>query len=100
MQEKDQELSLTSLNYNDRADGWGFGEAECLDDSKDYQSDPHFTQHNYDLGEGYRCHRNQPYSRDELGLRNQYGPVDQYSFRDISLFILKGHRPPPEEIID
>lgn len=89
-EEKDQ---LETLNYNDRADGWGFGEAECMDNNREYEQDPHFTRHCIDLGEGYRCHRNEPYTKDELGLRNQYGPVDQYSFRDISIFIINGkHR--------
>lgn len=74
-----------SMNYNDRLDGYGFGEAESSDCEREYEKDPHFTRHCIDMGEGYRCHKNEPYSRDELGLRNQYGPVDQYSFRDIHI---------------
>lgn len=76
---------LEEMNYNDRLDGYGFGEAECLDSEREYEKDPHFTQHCIDMGEGYRRHKNEPYSKDEFGLRNQYGPVDQYVFRDIHL---------------
>lgn len=75
--------TLSSMNYNDRLDGYGFGEAESVDEKEDYEHDPHFTAHCIDLGEGYRRHRNEPYTKDENGLRNQYGPVDQYSFRDV-----------------
>ncbi|WPU66161.1 hypothetical protein [Peredibacter starrii] len=77
--------SLNSLNYNDRLDGYGFGESESQDADQDYERDPHFTHHCIDLGEGYRKHKNEPFTKDESGLRNQYGPVDQYSFRDVYL---------------
>ena len=76
-----------SMNYNDRLDGYGFGEAESSDDSRDYEHDPHFTKHCIDMGEGYRSHKDEPWSTDENGLRNQYGPVDQYSFRDVHFSI-------------
>lgn len=75
-----------TLNYNDRLDGYGFGEADSKDCDREYEKDPHFTQHNIDLGEGYRCHKDEPYTKDEYGLRNQYGPVDQYVFRDTHLY--------------
>lgn len=75
--------TLLTMNYNDRLDGYGFGEAESYRDDYEYEKDDYFTWHCIDLGEGYRRHRNEPYSRNELGLRNQYGPVDQYVFRDI-----------------
>ena len=81
----DQKPEIENMNYNDRPDGYGFGEAESNDCDRDYEQDPHFTRHCIDMGEGYRCHKNQPYSLDEYGLRNQYGPVDQYSFRDIHI---------------
>lgn len=80
---------IETMNYNDRLDGYGFGEAECKDKKRDYESDKHFTNHCIDLGEGYRCHENEPYTRDEYGLRNQYGPVDQYSFREVSFTYLR-----------
>lgn len=80
------EESLKSDNYNDRADGYGIGEAESCDENRAYEKDPDFTQHCIDMGEGYRPHKNEPYTRDEYGLRNQYGPVDQYTFRDTHLF--------------
>jgi hypothetical protein len=76
-----------NLNYNDRLDGYGFGEAECRDENKEYEADPHFTNHCIDLGEGYRRHLKEPYSKNELGLRNQYGPVDQYTFRGDHFFV-------------
>lgn len=86
---KDKKPDLDTMNYNDRPDGYGFGESESNDKERDYEKDPHFTKHCIDMGDGYRCHKNEPYSKDENGLRNQYGPVDQYSFRDIS-FIRRG----------
>ena len=80
-------LELESMNYNDRLDGYGFGEAESVDDKREYEKDPHFTYHCIDLGEGYRSHKNEPYTKDEYGLRNQYGPVDQYVFRSDHLAV-------------
>jgi len=80
---------LESMNYNDRLDGYGFGESESLDRKRDYEDDPHFTNHCIDLGEGYRSHLNEPFSKDEFGLRNQYGPVEQYVFRGDHFFIRK-----------
>lgn len=71
-----------TMNYNDRLDGYGFGEADSQDCEREYEKDPHFSQHSVDLGEGYRCHKGEPFTRDDYGLRNQYGPVDQYVFRD------------------
>jgi hypothetical protein len=76
-----------SINYNDRLDGYGAGESESLDCECEYETDPHFTHHCIDLGEGYRCHKDEPYTKDEYGLRNQYGPVDQYVFRDMHLVL-------------
>lgn len=76
------EAAEETMNYNDRLDGYGFGEADSQDCNRDYEKDPHFSQHSIDPGEGYRCHKGEPYTRDEYGLRNQYGPVDQYVFRD------------------
>jgi hypothetical protein len=87
---------IESMNYNDRPDGYGFGEAESMDHDKPYENDEHFNDRNYDVKRGY-CGRQhsrhgrdwnrwrfvEPYTRDEYGLRNQYGPVDQYSFRDV-----------------
>lgn len=80
---------LDKMNYNDRLDGYGFGEAESHDYKRDYEHDPHFTSHGIDLGEGYRCHKGEPYTKNELGIRNQYGPVDQYVFRGDYFFVRK-----------
>jgi hypothetical protein len=87
---------LESMNYNDRPDGYGFGEAESRDHTKPYEEDEYFNDRTYDLVRGYcgrsrghhgrdwnRWRFDEPHTRDEFGLRNQYGPVDQYSFRDI-----------------
>lgn len=81
------EMAAGTMNYNDRLDGYGFGEADSNDCDRDYEKDPHFTQHCIDLGEGYRCHKGEPYTKDEYGLRNQYGPVDQYVFRDSHIIL-------------
>lgn len=91
--EKEKE-ALETLNYNDRADGYGFGEAECMDHDRDYEKDPHFTKHCIDLGEGYRCHLHEPYTKDQYGLRNQYGPVDQYVFRDVTYYQMRRGKTP------
>lgn len=80
---------LEKMNYNDRLDGYGFGEAESHDEKWDYEKDPHFVHHSIDLGEGYRCHKGEPYTKNELGFRNQYGPVDQYVFRGDYFFVRK-----------
>jgi hypothetical protein len=85
MKNTDEKPDSESMNYNDRLDGYGFGEAESMDTEKEYEKDPHFTKHCIDLGEGYRKHRGEPFTRDEYGLRNQYGPVDQYVFRSYHL---------------
>ena len=82
--------SLSSMNYNDRLDGYGFGEAESMNDDCEYQHDPHFTKHCIIFGQGYRHFKDQPWTQDEFGLRNQYGPVDQYSFRSYHLFTRDG----------
>ena len=95
--EKDLNESLESLNYNDRPDGYGFGEAESQDSKRAYEKDPKFTEHCIDLGEGYRHHKNEPYTKDDYGLRNQYGPVDQYVFRDAHLFYRGRHKEKKEE---
>lgn len=87
MENTEKKPDSESMNYNDRLDGYGFGEAESMDTDKEYEKDPHFTKHCIDLGEGYRAHRNEPYTKDEFGLRNQYGPVDQYVFRSYHLQI-------------
>ncbi|MCM2351705.1 MAG: hypothetical protein NDI69_16940 [Bacteriovoracaceae bacterium] len=84
-QSKEQKPKHEGMNYNDRLDGYGFGEAESRDSDKEYEQDPHFTKHCIDMGEGYRAHRNEPYTKDEFGLRNLYGPVDQYVFRSYHL---------------
>ena len=76
---------LDTMNYNERPDGYGFGPAESEDTEQEYEKDPHFTKHCIDLGSGYRCHKNEPYNLNIFGQRNQYGPVDQYSFRDIHI---------------
>lgn len=78
-----------NMNYNDRLDGYGFGEADSNDCDREYEKDPHFTQHCIDLGEGYRCHKGEPFTKDQLGMRNQYGPVDQYVFRGDHFFVRK-----------
>ncbi len=78
-----------NMNCNDRLDGYGFGEAESNDSAREYEKDLYFTHHSIDLGEGYRCHKGEPYSRNELGFRNQYGPVDQYVFRGDHFFVRK-----------
>lgn len=91
MKNAEKDPNLDSMNYNDRHDGYGFGEAESNDCDREYQHDPHFTQHCIDLGDGYRSHKNEPYTKNDFGLRNQYGPVDQYVFRDI-YFIRRGKR--------
>lgn len=83
--QKKSEDELETMNYNDRPDGYGFGEAECLDDSQEYEEDEEFCKHCVDMGEGYRKHKGEPYTKDENGLRNQYGPVDQYVFRDVHI---------------
>jgi hypothetical protein len=70
------------LNYNDRPDGYGVGESESRHEGEEYESDPELCRHCKDMGEGYRTHKNEPYSTNELGLRNPYGPVDQYTFRE------------------
>lgn len=82
----EKEKQSQSMNYNDRMDGYGFGESESRDTKCEYEKDPRFTKHCIDLGEGYRAHRDEPFTKDEYGLRNQYGPVDQYSFRSYHLF--------------
>lgn len=84
--EKMIEKALLTMNYNDRLDGYGFGEAECRDDKQEYERDPCFTFHCIDLGEGYRAHKGEPYSKNDFGFRNQYGPVDQYVFRGDHFF--------------
>jgi hypothetical protein len=58
------------LNYNDRPDGYGFGEAESRSHSRPYEK----QRDQEDFGNSD--------TRDEYGMRNQYGPVDQYSFRN------------------
>lgn len=88
---KEKKPSTDSMNYNDRPDGYGFGEAESMDDELEYQSDPDFCKHCKDMGEGYRPHKDEPYTKDELGLRNPYGPMDQYVFRDSALSKNKKH---------
>lgn len=95
--EKDINESLETLNYNDRPDGYGFGEAESQDSKRAYEKDAKFTEHCIDLGEGYRQHKNEPYTKDENGLRNQYGPVDQYVFRDAHLFYKNRQKKKKEE---
>lgn len=60
-----------SLNYNERADGYGFGPSESVDDDQPYEQERSMYRHNQ--------------SRDENGQPNQYGEVDQYSFRDVPL---------------
>ena len=90
--DKDLEESLKSLNYNDRPDGYGFGESESQDSKRAYEKDAKFTEHCIDMGEGYRKHKNEPFTRDENGARNQYGPVDQYVFRDAHFFYRGSHK--------
>jgi hypothetical protein len=57
-----------SVNYNDRPDGYGFGPSESVDDKQPYEKERKRVP---DMG------------HDEYGQRNQYGPVDQYNFRDM-----------------
>lgn len=83
------EDELARMNYNDRLDGYGFGEAESVDNDQEYEHDPYFTMHVIDLGEGYRCHKGEPFTKDQFGLRNQYGPVDQYTFRGDHFYVRK-----------
>ena len=87
---KESDKALSSMNYNDRLDGYGFGEAESMDTNWEYEEDPHFTKHCIVFGHGYRRFKDQPWTQDEYGLRNQYGPVDQYSFRSYHLFTRDG----------
>jgi hypothetical protein len=93
MKKNNQTNQSDNMNYNDRLDGYGFGESESKDCDLDYVKDPHFTKHCIDFGEGYRRHKDEPFTKDEFGLRNQYGPVDQYVFRSYHLFT----RVKPEE---
>lgn len=83
----DTKDSQENMNYNDRLDGYGFGEAESVECECEYEKDPNFVQHCIDMGEGYRSHKGEPFTRDENGLRNQYGPVDQYVFRSDHVFV-------------
>lgn len=64
---KPEEHDDMELNYNDRLDGYGFGPSESTDFSQPYQKERRVDQE---------------VSYDEFGGRNQYGPVDQYVFRD------------------
>jgi hypothetical protein len=102
---------IKTMNYNDRADGYGFGEAESRDHSRPYEEDDYFNDRNYDVVRGYcgrksgqhgrdwnRWRFEEPYTRDEYGLRNQYGPVDQYSFRDV--YIRQWSRPSSRVVYD
>lgn len=61
-----------TLNYNDRLDGYGFGEAESEDDDLPYEKER----------EEKKNARGEAATKDENGLPNQHGEVDQYSFRD------------------
>lgn len=89
--------SLEDPNYNDRADGYGCGEAESRDTAEEYMRDPHFEKpRKMNLGEGYRNTLNEPYTKDEYGQRNLYGPVDQYTFRSHHL-VTRITRPSKEE---
>ncbi len=56
------------INYNDRMDGYGFGPPEHMDDKLPYEKE---RKRKTDVVE------------NEFGQRNQYGPVDQYNFRDM-----------------
>ena len=93
MNNNNEENQSQNMNYNDRLDGYGFGESESQDCEKEYLKDPHFTKQCTYYGEGYRRLKGQPFTKDEFGLRNQYGPVDQYVFRSYHLFT----RVKPEE---
>lgn len=86
-----------SQNYNDRADGYGCGESESRDAKEEYMKDPYFEKpRKVDLGDGYRDTLNKPYTKDEYGTRNLYGPVDQYVFRSHHL-VTRITRPSKEE---
>ncbi len=60
-----------SANFNDRADGYGFGPSESKHDSLPYEQDRSLYRFNE--------------SRDIYGQPNPYGPIDQYSFREAPL---------------
>jgi hypothetical protein len=81
----DESEKNSTMNYNDRMDGYGFGESESRDCSLPYEHDKHFTKHSIDTVDGCRSHLNEPFARNNLGLRNPYGPIDQYSFRDVHI---------------
>lgn len=61
-----------SMDYNERADGYGFGEAESEHEKLPYEKDR----------EAKESKEAQAPTKDENGLPNQHGEVDQYNFRD------------------
>lgn len=61
-----------TLNYNDRMDGYGFGEAESEHEDLPYEKER----------EAQKKTQGEASTKDENGLPNQQGEVDQYSFRN------------------
>jgi hypothetical protein len=59
------------LNYNERADGYGLGEAESEHEDLPYEKKREAQKKESEAS-----------TKDENGLPNQNGEVDQYSFRD------------------
>src|SRR5690606_39609707 len=87
-QEKELKEHNKSMNYNDRMDGYGFGESESRDFKEEYIHDPYFEKpRKVCLGDDYRSTQGEPYTKDEYGLRNLYGPGEQYLFRSHHLVI-------------
>jgi hypothetical protein len=69
--ERDPSHDDESFNFNDRADGYGFGPSESKHDSLPYEQNRSLYRFNE--------------SRDVNGQPNPYGPIDQYSFREAPL---------------
>lgn len=69
--EKNPKHDEGSLNFNDRADGYGFGPSESMDDTLPYEQNRSLYRFNE--------------SRDVYGQPNPFGPIDQYTFRQAPL---------------
>ena len=60
-------------NYNERADGYGHGPSESENLDQPYEKER----------EEKKLKDAEAPTKDENGLPNQHGEVDQYSFRDV-----------------
>ncbi len=60
------------MNYNERADGYGLGEAESEHIELPYEK----------KREEHKSQEAEAPTKDEQGLPNQHGEMDQYTFRD------------------